>query len=141
MFPAVVSDLTPLRVAAIVAVIVFGYPLHELCHAAVLVARGVPFDVELAPSDRSVLVDLLIGRAVLIEPRREVTPLEGLAFALAPGALAIPAIYLWAQLLVADRVSLASLLFVAAWFIVFLPSALDWLQATRCVAAMRADHG
>lgn len=130
--PSVLIDLTPLRAVAIVVIVVAGYPLHELLHAAVLWLTRTPFDVELAPTDRPVYVDLLVGRAVAISPREEVSPLTGLVFALAPGILALPALGAWAVMLHADTISLASALFVGAWFVVFLPSALDWYQAAQC---------
>lgn len=139
MFPTIQSDLTALRAAMIVLVIPFGYVVHELCHAAVLVVTRTPFSVEIAPSDRPDWQDILIGRAVMIRAEEGVSPRLGIAFALAPGVLALPAVYLWARILAADVVGVSSLLFVAAWFIVFLPSALDWKQAYACLRASEIE--
>jgi hypothetical protein len=129
MFPTITTDVSAVAVVVAVVIFVSGYPLHELLHAVPLTLAGVGVDVKLLPGESHPLYGLTVGRTVRIEPTEEVGLAVALASLLAPGVLAVLALPVLAYALLFPVVRLDTLLVIGAWFVVFLPSALDWAQS------------
>lgn len=124
-------DFNLWRLFAVGVIWTAGYMVHELLHVIPLQLAGVDYEVEFNPGDSSVLWNLTFGRA--FEFRMQTSPILGIISLLFPLLLALPALVAWFDILrvwaSGGVVSLFWAVFVASWFMVFLPSLSDWINA------------
>lgn len=134
-----VWDLTPLRCLIVAAVWPLGYLTHELLHVIPLAASGSEYEVEFNPGEQSLLWNLTLGRT--FEFRSEANAAVALVSYLAPIVLALPALPIWSRILQSyatdGYISVYIALFTASWFMVFLPSLSDWVNAVGVIRRLR----
>lgn len=132
-------DFTVLRVLAILLIWPLGYLTHELMHVLPLAAAGATYEVEFNPGDRPMWWNLTVGRA--FEFRMQTGALLGIIAYMFPLVLWWPAVLEWGRMLwIASnggQISVTSALFVASWFMIFLPSLSDWVNAYAAAKVWR----
>lgn len=121
----------PLAVCSLLLSVAVGLAVHELAHAAVLRASGVPCDLEWFPDGAGLLGAGLAGRWATVTPRRVpegLAPWRLRAAAMAPLSLALP-FALVALGVVPDPLATGDLplqLAVVGWLACALPSPQDF---------------
>lgn len=144
--PSIGGDVSLLEAGAAVAIFATGYVIHEVLHIIPLHVFGHDYTVEIlpTPNGESKIAQLFFGTVVEITmldnpPKSHVT-----MSALAPGVMTTLPLAALALAFAHPVLDIGTLLVIAAWFSVSIPSARDWVtvfQYEPGEAATEVNHG
>lgn len=121
--PSLVWAFGPVHVLAIALVFLVGLASHELMHIGALKALGEPYDAEIAPDGW--LSAVYRGSLVEVEMQRMAPKWRVAVVMLAPLFAAVPPLASWSIALTYPMMEVGTVLAVAVWFAVALPSPHD----------------